>query len=92
MANSQSTDFESMDMQRALDGMIAGFWALPLVGTPEQIADKLAGLHRSGLDGIALSWPDYDQGLSQLEDEILPLLVQAGLRRAYEATRLAAVR
>jgi alkanesulfonate monooxygenase SsuD/methylene tetrahydromethanopterin reductase-like flavin-dependent oxidoreductase (luciferase family) len=92
MANSQSTDFDSMSLQRALDGMIAGFWALPLVGTPEQIADKLAGLHRSGLDGIALSWPDYDQGLSQLEDEILPLLVQAGLRRPYEATRLAAVR
>jgi FMNH2-dependent dimethyl sulfone monooxygenase len=91
MANSQSTDFNSMTMQRALDGMIAGFWALPLVGTPEQIAEKLVGLHRSGLDGIALSWPDYDHGLTQLEDEILPLLVQAGLRRPYEASRLAAV-
>jgi alkanesulfonate monooxygenase SsuD/methylene tetrahydromethanopterin reductase-like flavin-dependent oxidoreductase (luciferase family) len=91
MANSQSTDFDSMDMQRALDGMIAGFWALPLVGTPEQVADKLVELHRSGLDGIALSWPDYDQGMAQLEEEILPLLVQAGLRRPYEATRLAAV-
>jgi dimethylsulfone monooxygenase len=92
MANSQSTDFDSMSMQRALDGMIAGFWALPLVGTPEQVAQNLVDLHRSGLDGIALSWPDYDQGLAQLEDEILPLLVQAGLRRPYEASRLAAVR
>ena len=92
MANSQSTDFDSMSMQRALDGMIAGFWALPLVGTPEQVAEKLVELHRSGLDGIALSWPDYDEGLTQLEDEILPLLVQAGLRRPYEASRLAAVR
>ena len=78
-------------MQRTLDGMIAGFWALPLVGTPDQIAETLADLHRSRLDGVALSWPDYDHGLAQLEEEILPLLVQAGLRRPYEAVRLAAV-
>ena len=85
MANSQSTDFSSMSMQRALDGMIAGFWALPLVGTPDQIADKLLELHRGGLDGVALSWPDYDEGMTQLEDEILPLLLQAGVRRPYDS-------
>jgi alkanesulfonate monooxygenase SsuD/methylene tetrahydromethanopterin reductase-like flavin-dependent oxidoreductase (luciferase family) len=61
--------------------MIAGFWALPIIGSPDQIAEKLVALHRAGLDGIALSWPDYQEGLGQLEHEILPLLVQAGVRR-----------
>ena len=34
----------------------------------------------AGLDGLALSWVNYDEGLQQMEDDILPLMVQAGLR------------
>ena len=80
MPNSQSADWESLSMQRIVEGMIAGFWALPLVGTPEQVTAQMIGLHEAGADGIALSWPDFDEGLTQMEEELLPRLVEAGLR------------
>jgi hypothetical protein len=41
-------------------------------------------LHGMGIDGIALSWPDYDEGLDQMEELILPRLAEAGVRRALE--------
>src|SRR5262249_17892717 len=52
--NSQSADWDGLEMQRIVEGMVAGFWALPLVGTAEQIADTILELHAAGMDGIAL--------------------------------------
>jgi FMNH2-dependent dimethyl sulfone monooxygenase len=80
MANSQSTDWEAADMQRIVNGMIAGFWAIPLVGSADQVTAHMLSLHEAGCDGLALSVPDYDDGLAQLEDAILPRLVEAGAR------------
>ena len=80
LPNSQSADWESIDMQRILAGMIAGFWAIPMVGTPDQIVQQLLDLHAAGCDGISLSWPDFNEGLLQTEEEIMPRLVQAGVR------------
>jgi FMNH2-dependent dimethyl sulfone monooxygenase len=79
--NSQSADWESIDMQRIIQGMVGGFWALPLVGTPDQVAQRILDLHAAGMDGIALSWPNYDEGLEQMERALLPRLVQAGVRK-----------
>ncbi len=75
---------------RIVEGMVAGFWALPLVGTADRISQTILDLHAAGIDGLALSWPDFDEGLQQLEDAILPRLVQAGVRRALEPQRQAA--
>jgi dimethylsulfone monooxygenase len=80
MPNSQSTDWESMSMQKTVESMVAGFFALALVGTPEQVTQKMIELHEAGADGIALSWPDFDEGLTQMQEEILPRLLEAGLR------------
>jgi FMNH2-dependent dimethyl sulfone monooxygenase len=88
--NSQSADWEALEMRRIVEGMVAGFWALPLVGTPDRICDTILELHAAGMDGIALSWPDFDEGLQQLEEAILPRLVEAGLRRALAPQRQAA--
>jgi alkanesulfonate monooxygenase SsuD/methylene tetrahydromethanopterin reductase-like flavin-dependent oxidoreductase (luciferase family) len=60
--------------------LIAGYGAIPLVGTREQIVEGLLGFSRAGLDGLTLSWVDYDAGLEQFTREILPLMRQAGLR------------
>jgi FMNH2-dependent dimethyl sulfone monooxygenase len=81
MANSQSTPFDELKRERMIEGMVAGFFSLPVVGTPDQVTEKLLELHRLGLDGIGLSWPDYAEGLTQMEDEILPRLMQAGVRK-----------
>ena len=34
----------------------------------------------AGIDGITLSWVDYEKGLDHFEKELLPLMIQAGLR------------
>ncbi len=60
--------------------MIAGYGALPLVGTKEQIVEGMLAFADAGIDGITLSWVDYEAGLAQFKDELLPLMVQAGLR------------
>ena len=52
------------------------------MGTPEQVTDKLAWLSRTGIDGVVLSWVNYQAELRQFIAEVLPLLAQAGLRQA----------
>jgi dimethylsulfone monooxygenase len=84
MPNSQSADWDSLDMQTILAGMIAGFWAIPIVGTPDQVAERLVELHAAGADGISLSWPDFDEGLAQMEELIIPRLIEAGVRAAVD--------
>ena len=71
---SQGTQFER------LGDLIAGFGSYPLIGTPEQITETLAMLSATGIDGIAVSWPRYEEGVLQFRDKTLPLLKQAGLR------------
>ncbi|MCK8671557.1 LLM class flavin-dependent oxidoreductase [Rhodococcus sp. HM1] len=77
-----AANIEAMDMstRAAMTSMVAGYTAQPLIGTPEQIVDKILGLSRAGLDGCTLSWVDYDEGIAQYQEQILPLLVEAGLR------------
>jgi dimethylsulfone monooxygenase len=64
-------------MQRKL---IAGWGGVPLVGTPEQIAERLVGLHEIGFGGVGLTWVDYLGGVEQFVAQVQPLLVEAGLR------------
>jgi dimethylsulfone monooxygenase len=68
-------------MKGAARGLIAGWGGNPLVGTPEQIVDQLVKLEQIGTNGVALSWVDYEGGLAQFNEQILPLMVQAGLRK-----------
>ena len=37
-----------------------------------------------GMDGLTLCWVDYNEGLAQFEEQILLLMVQAGLREEQE--------
>ena len=69
------------ERKRAISEMfIAGWGGHPLVGTKEQIVDKLAGLSRMGMDGVLLSWPRFEAGMREFRDTTLPLVRQAGLR------------
>jgi FMNH2-dependent dimethyl sulfone monooxygenase len=54
--------------------------SLPLVGTPDQIVQDMVQLHRAGIDGLAVSWIDYEEGVVQYEEQLLPRLKEAGLR------------
>jgi len=65
---------------RQARAFVAGWGALPLVGTAEQVADHLASLNKLGLGGVALGWLDYTEGIERFNAEVLPLLYEAGLR------------
>jgi dimethylsulfone monooxygenase len=62
---------------------IAGWGGYPLVGTAAQITDTLGKLADVGLDGIVLSWVNYETELQQWIAEVLPLMEQAGLRQPF---------
>lgn len=59
---------------------LAGWGGLPLIGTPEQIVSKLIDMSAIGIDGVVLSWVDYDRDLQVWIDDVMPLMTEAGLR------------
>jgi len=52
----------------------------PFVGAPDKVAQELAGLSNAGLRGIAVSFVDYLGELPYFCAEVLPRLVQLGVR------------
>jgi len=64
---------------------ILGAGGFPLVGTAESIVDQCRGLTEAGIDGILLCWIDFIDGLERWNLEVMPMLVQAGLRRSWSA-------
>ena len=68
------------DREAMAANLIAGYGAIPLVGTAEQIVDGMLAFSNAGLDGITLSWVNYEEGLTQFRDTLLPMMQQAGLR------------
>jgi FMNH2-dependent dimethyl sulfone monooxygenase len=52
----------------------------PFVGTPDKVANELAGLGQAGLRGIALSLINYVDELPYFCNEVLPRLARMGLR------------
>jgi dimethylsulfone monooxygenase len=77
-ANTQVVPPEVMAVMR--QRMTAGAGGFPLVGTPETITERLEMLSAAGIDGVLLTWVDYDRGLAEFTRDVLPLLEKAGLR------------
>lgn len=53
---------------------------IEIVGSPEQVVEQLAALHRCGIDGVQMNFYDFAVDLDHFGDKILPLLKKAGLR------------
>jgi alkanesulfonate monooxygenase SsuD/methylene tetrahydromethanopterin reductase-like flavin-dependent oxidoreductase (luciferase family) len=92
-----STNLESAvlgkDWERARDRFISGWGGVELVGTPEQIVERLSLIAETGCDGTLLMFPIWEEGLVQFRDKVMPLLEQAGLRKPYVSpSRSAAAR
>ncbi len=79
MAHSQTIDYSSAEMQALVEAVIRGYFAHPITGSPEQVTATLVELAETGLDGVAITWNDYEEGLAQYETMLLPRLVEAGL-------------
>ncbi len=77
---------EEADMMRAK--LLAGFGSIHLVGTPEQVADKLEAMSAIGLDGIVLTFVDYEPEIANFTANVMPLLEQRGLRNLRQEARV----
>ena len=59
--------------------MVLGAGALPLIGTAEQVASKLAALYAGGLDGLLMVFQAYLDDTVRFERDISPLLREMGV-------------
>jgi FMNH2-dependent dimethyl sulfone monooxygenase len=80
MFNRQAQSALVVAERERIDRMAAGFNAMTLVGTAEQIVERMAQMSDAGLAGLAISFDDYDDGLAAYDEAIRPLLIDAGLR------------
>jgi len=83
-------DTEQPTLRQLLGRLAAGGGHCTMVGTPEQIADRMGEwLHAGGADGFNLMPPSLPQGLDDFVDHVVPVLQARGLfRRDYEASTL----
>jgi dimethylsulfone monooxygenase len=61
---------------------VAGWGGIPIVGSPEMVAQKLIDLREMGFAGFAGGWVDFEEGLGEFNEKVMPLLVDAGLRQS----------
>lgn len=80
MVNALAPTTSFQVLPEVLEHVCAGFGAIPLIGTPEQIVATMQVLADAGLDGATVSWVNYGEGIEQYRQMLLPLLRQAGLR------------
>jgi FMNH2-dependent dimethyl sulfone monooxygenase len=80
MFNRQAQSALVVAERERIDRMAAGFNAMTLVGTAEQIAERMMAMSDAGLAGLAISFDDYDEGIAAYDEAIRPLLIEAGLR------------
>lgn len=73
---------ESMKSKGNVDG------GLSLIGTPEEVAEQIVALSEAGLDGLCLSWFNFERGLPIFIDKVLPLLERAGVRQPFDIDNL----
>ncbi|MGI9286476.1 MAG: LLM class flavin-dependent oxidoreductase [Pseudomonadales bacterium] len=79
--HAQSFTPEALHMFR--DRFAAGHGGLPLVGTPDDIADGLEKLSATGIAGTTMAFVDYAAEFPYFRNEVLPRLEARGLREPY---------
>lgn len=55
-----------------------------IVGTAQDIADKLEMYSQCGIDGVLMTWVDYIDGIKRLSNDVLPILETRGLRAKHQ--------
>jgi alkanesulfonate monooxygenase SsuD/methylene tetrahydromethanopterin reductase-like flavin-dependent oxidoreductase (luciferase family) len=73
----QSGSFDRFSLEK----LAVGGGGLPIFGTAEQVAEKLARLYRDGIDGVLLTFLDFYQDTIRFKREIMPLLRQLDVLR-----------
>ena len=69
-----------LDKPEVIERIVLTFGGWPLIGTPDEIVAQMQQLAGFGIDGLALTWPDYEDGIARYHRDLLPRLQAAGLR------------
>ncbi len=64
--------------EHTLEMLALGAGALPILGTPDEVAKELHELHRAGVDGVLMSYPDYYNDTVLFGKEVVPRLREMG--------------
>jgi len=75
-----SSSFEAHIAAALEEHFITSGGGLPLVGSAEQVADRLTELYEAGITGFLMGGVPYDGMLERFGAEVLPLLRERGLR------------
>lgn len=70
------------ELQEMRMRVAGGGSGMPLIGSPQDVADKLIEIRRAGYAAAAMSFPNYLRDLPLFIDKVLPILERAGVRRA----------
>ncbi|MEM7543412.1 MAG: LLM class flavin-dependent oxidoreductase [Pseudomonadota bacterium] len=66
--------------QQTLETFSFGAGSLPMLGTADDIADGIAQMYERGIDGVLMSYMDYQLDTKRFIDEIIPRLEARGAR------------
>jgi alkanesulfonate monooxygenase SsuD/methylene tetrahydromethanopterin reductase-like flavin-dependent oxidoreductase (luciferase family) len=77
-AHAQS--FSPEQLQTFRRRFAGGHGGIPLIGTPDQVAEKIKTLHDAGLAGSTIAFFDYAGELPYFAQEVLPRLEKLGVR------------
>jgi alkanesulfonate monooxygenase SsuD/methylene tetrahydromethanopterin reductase-like flavin-dependent oxidoreductase (luciferase family) len=78
-----SKSFSREFLDKFKERFVAGV-GYPVIGTPEQVTEKLIELSGTGIDGSLISMVDYNVELPHWNEKVMPLLEQAGLRKPVQ--------
>lgn len=67
----------------------AGYGGVPLLGAPQDIAERLERLSACGIDGVLMTWVDFQNGVRDFAGGVIPLLERADLRDPFGAVATA---
>ncbi len=86
----ESGSYSKEYFEKFRENFVAGWGGYPLIGTPEQVTQKIIDLSNTGIDGSLITMVDYNQEIPYWNERVMPLLEQAGLRKPLKAQALAA--
>lgn len=62
----------------------SGHGSLPIVGTPEDVAEQIRAVSDAGFDGMTLAFVDYTSEVTEFGHKVMPILERMGVRLPRE--------
>jgi alkanesulfonate monooxygenase SsuD/methylene tetrahydromethanopterin reductase-like flavin-dependent oxidoreductase (luciferase family) len=59
----------------------SGHGTLPMVGTPEEVAEQIRAVSEAGFDGMTLAFVDYTREVGEFGRDVMPILERMGVRK-----------